>query len=602
MEKMKLNTSSSLISSIINEKLNGYIDVLDNYIISNPEVIKYNGHIDHDIGKKVVLSLNNIDGVLESWITLPTGNTYGVIDGKFIQNEGFNAKNSNREWFVSVFEKEAPFNISSPYKNVEQAHVIAITHPILRGNKVIGSLSYSIPVLYISNFLNLLPNASNLTVFTDLGFSVRENEYFNVGDNVFKTEPQYKTLSKNNPYIEWTSKNEEDKGIKYSAYYHDIGNIGWNVLSWSMEKNVLKDKNNLLITISITAVLLLLIFLFTSFYFLRKNVFLPIGGEPTNIQNIVKDISSGLFNSEIKKTGKETGIYLSVITLTERLPKVINTSVSIAHNVTSSSEELAVVMKGTAKNMNDEAEQIEQVSTAISELSSTSKEVSLNAVQAEEEANKALGNVSLGHEAIEQSIVLTDNINHSVHETSRILKELNMSASEVGEVMSVINSISEQTNLLALNAAIEAARAGEHGRGFSVVADEVRKLAAKTQGATQEILDIVSSLQERTEKANSNMSKNITLIQDSVELSEKVKSSFGSIHRSVKSISDINTLVATASQEQSSVTEEIAQNTTRAFDLVNKNVVAVNQTQQATDALASLAEQQKKELSFFKIN
>ncbi|RYU52019.1 methyl-accepting chemotaxis protein [Aliivibrio finisterrensis] len=329
---------------------------------------------------------------------------------------------------------------------------------------------------------------------------------------------------------------------------------------------------------------------------------LILGNDLNNIFTIFDTIANGDLSNSFDVTGKETGIYASMITLNEKLTSVINSSFHISENVTVSSEELTVVMKNIANNTQNELSQVETISTAISELSSTSKEVSLNALQAEDKTKQAIGHIDLGNKALEQSIVLTQTINDSVQETANMIEELKSSAITIGEVTSVISAISDQTNLLALNAAIEAARAGEQGRGFAVVADEVRSLAAKTQESTKSIQNIILTLQSKSEKTNDNMRLNVNSIQESVILLSNVKSSFEDITKSVKSISDINTLVATASQEQSSVTEDIAKNTIRVFDLVNENMAAVNQTEQASQELALLAEQQTNELSFFKLD
>ena len=312
-------------------------------------------------------------------------------------------------------------------------------------------------------------------------------------------------------------------------------------------------------------------------------------------------MADGDFSQKLASSNKDTGIYQSLVKLSEQLSGLIKNSHSISESVSSASQQLNIIMNETKSNAQEELSQMSQISTALTQLSSTSQEVSQQAVAAEEQAKDARNNVETGKLTLEQNISLIDSINASINDSAGVVVDLRKFALEIGTVTEVINSISEQTNLLALNAAIEAARAGEHGRGFAVVADEVRSLASKTQESTVSIQDIIEKLQTQSEKAQNNMVQNVELIEQSVELADNVKASFEDISRAVDSISEINTLVATASQEQFTVTEDISRNTTVAFDLVQKNVAGVEETLQAAVDLAQLAQTQKKELDVFRI-
>ncbi|WP_371924027.1 MULTISPECIES: methyl-accepting chemotaxis protein [Pseudomonas] len=242
------------------------------------------------------------------------------------------------------------------------------------------------------------------------------------------------------------------------------------------------------------------------------------------------------------------------------------------------------------------------VATAVHEMGLTVQEIAQNA------GNAALASQTARDEALQAREVVGGSIRHIESMSDEIgvaagaVGELAQQVASIDSVLAVIRGVSEQTNLLALNAAIEAARAGDMGRGFAVVADEVRTLARRTQASTDEIQLMIGSLKQGAENAVSSMRTGQAATGTGVESSQRTGASLTAITGQVERISDMNHQVATATEEQSAVTEEINRNVQGISDLARATAGEVRACREDCQMLQRLADDLARQMGGFKLS
>ncbi|MFV1984945.1 MAG: methyl-accepting chemotaxis protein [Thiohalomonadales bacterium] len=231
--------------------------------------------------------------------------------------------------------------------------------------------------------------------------------------------------------------------------------------------------------------------------------------------------------------------------------------------------------------------EIDQVATAMNEMSATVQEVAQNASNSADATTKADKDVVESKQVVSEAINGINKLADQISQASLTIDQLANDTESIGSVVDVIRSIAEQTNLLALNAAIEAARAGEQGRGFAVVADEVRTLASRTQSSTNEIQSMIESLQLTASQTVELIKHSKEISQQSVEQASIANKSLDAITESVARLSEMSTQIAAAAEQQSAVTEEINRNMVNINSAADESATASKETTAAISKIVN---------------
>jgi methyl-accepting chemotaxis protein len=310
--------------------------------------------------------------------------------------------------------------------------------------------------------------------------------------------------------------------------------------------------------------------------------------------NLVKrlDINS---NDEFGKVSEDFNQFLSY--LQNLITEVKGTSVQVRLNTDKTEDSSSQA----AVELSSQLTELDQLATAMSEMSATAHDVAGNAQSAAQKASEADDIAQNGVAIVDKTSASIAQLTDQMGSVVVTINELVNYSNNIESILTVITDIADQTNLLALNAAIEAARAGEQGRGFAVVADEVRTLASKTQESTEQIKSMISQLQVGVKNAEEVILKSRESADQTQQVAIQASASLNEIRVSIESINGMNVQIATAAEEQSMTTKEINQNTQNIRNISQSVSERAMNQESLCRVMVELTEQQERALDKFKV-
>nr|WP_206692098.1 methyl-accepting chemotaxis protein [Pseudomonas cyclaminis] len=327
-------------------------------------------------------------------------------------------------------------------------------------------------------------------------------------------------------------------------------------LGQQLEQRLAQNRTHMVVLVSaLTAVFLLIFYLYAGFYASTRTTLHRLGA-------MMDKVAAGdMTVTFVAQSRDELGDLGQVFNGT--VAKIHDLIERVGHTVSQVELQAGQVEAVSARSneaVSGQRMQIEQVATAMNQMSATAQEVARSAAAAVSSAHSVNDETVNGRGLVQSQQGSIARLASEIDASVRVINQLASDSQAISSVLEVIKSIAEQTNLLALNAAIEAARAGEQGRGFAVVADEVRTLARRTQHSTEEIEQMISRLHAGVGAAVKAMGTSHEMASGTVGQSEKVQQALENILGAVGMIVDQNQQIAAAVEQQTAVAHDIDQN------------------------------------------
>ncbi|MEG2390709.1 MAG: methyl-accepting chemotaxis protein [Pseudomonas sp.] len=320
---------------------------------------------------------------------------------------------------------------------------------------------------------------------------------------------------------------------------------------------------------------------------LTRSIVLPLAQS----LGVAQVVACGDLTGDINISGKDEPARLlqALKSMQHNLRDTIRQISESSSQLASASEELSCVTEDATRGLHQQSLEIEQAATAVNQMTAAVEEVASNAVATSEASRESDRIAQHGRQQVQQTVSSIESLAEDVTANATQMEDLAQKVHGISKVLDVIRSIAEQTNLLALNAAIEAARAGDAGRGFAVVADEVRALAHRTQQSTQEIEQMIGGIQQGTDSAVGSMQQSNVRARATLDLAKSAGTALEEIASAFTVINERNLVIASASEEQAAVAREVDRNLMNIRDLAMQTSAGANQTSAASNELSRLA-------------